>query len=274
MCFFATIVANCGGPEACIKAMIEQGRPPCCCCPAEPVKLYKRVQFALHQFLVFRPIVVIIGAIFVYLEVQSIFIVTSLISLVMFIFGFGALALFFENVMRVNENINGVCKILLIKVSVGAIVMQGLIEEALLATGVLDIKDNDRYSSDERAQRGLMMLLLVEYCILAVLLYLSFGSEIQMNSILKTDSKSEDPINISLGTFLKKVLRISDVFDNLKLRAGMEEHLLLNNDQFSALDGAKGRYDTDSKPLTYDASGTHSGFERTTSSKSTTSHIL
>lgn len=60
-----------------------------------------------------------------------------------------------ENVMRVNENINGTCKILLIKVSVGAIVVQGLVEEILFAAGVLDIKDNDRYSAEERAQRAL-----------------------------------------------------------------------------------------------------------------------
>jgi membrane protease YdiL (CAAX protease family) len=60
-----------------------------------------------------------------------------------------------ENVMRVNENINGTCKILLIKVSVGAIVVQGLVEEFLFAGGVLDVKDTDRYSAEERAQRAL-----------------------------------------------------------------------------------------------------------------------
>lgn len=57
--------------------------------------------------------------------------------------------------MRVNENINGTCKILLIKVSVGAIVVQGLVEEFLFAGGVLKIKDTDRYSAEERAQRAL-----------------------------------------------------------------------------------------------------------------------
>ena len=64
-----------------------------------------------------------------------------------------------ENVMRVNENINGTCKIILIKISVGAIVVQGIVEEFLFASGVLDVEDNDRYSAEERAQRALSKLL-------------------------------------------------------------------------------------------------------------------
>lgn len=237
ICFFAVIVANCGGPDGCLKAMIAQNRKPCCCCPSDPFRMYKRVRFAVHQFLVYRPIVVIVGAIFVYVEVQPVFLACKFVSTAMFVFGFGSLAMFFENVMRVNENINGTCKILLIKVSVGAIVVQGLVEEFLFASGVLKIKDTDRYSAEERAQRGLMMLLLMEYCILSVLLFINFGSEVKMNAIIKTDSTSHKPLSYPMSTFLKKVFKITDVFDNLTLKPGLEEHLLLHKDQYSSIDG-------------------------------------
>jgi hypothetical protein len=96
MCFFAVIVANSGGPEGVLRAMIEQNRAACCCCPRDPFRLYKRVQWAVFQFLVFRPIVVIIGAVFVYLDIHAIFLVCKFISVVMFVFGFGSLAIFCE----------------------------------------------------------------------------------------------------------------------------------------------------------------------------------
>jgi hypothetical protein len=96
ICFFAVIVANSGGPEGCLTAMIEQSRKACCCCPSDPFRLYKRVQFAVFQFLVFRPVVVVLGAVFVYLEVNAIFLVCQLVAAAMFVFGFGSLAIFCE----------------------------------------------------------------------------------------------------------------------------------------------------------------------------------
>lgn len=94
MCFFAVLVANSGGPEGCLRAMIEQNRKACCCCPSDPFKLYKRVQFAVFQFLVFRPIVVTIGAVFVYIDINAIFLVCKFVSVCQFVFGFGSLAIF------------------------------------------------------------------------------------------------------------------------------------------------------------------------------------
>lgn len=94
VCFFAVIVSNSGGPEGCLRAMMEQNRKACCCCPSDPFKLYQRVQFAVFQFLVFRPIVVTIGAVFVYLDINAIFLVCKFVSVIMFVFGFGSLAIF------------------------------------------------------------------------------------------------------------------------------------------------------------------------------------
>jgi hypothetical protein len=76
--------------------MIEQNRPACCCCPSDSFRLYKRVQFAVFQFLVFRPLVVIVGAVFVYLDINALFLLCKFVSVVMFVFGFGSLAIFCE----------------------------------------------------------------------------------------------------------------------------------------------------------------------------------
>jgi hypothetical protein len=50
-----------------------------------------------------------------------------------------------------------------------------------------------------------VMLLLIEYCILSVLLYFSFGSEIKLNEMVKVVEGSHEPLTYSLGTFMKKV---------------------------------------------------------------------
>lgn len=57
--------------------------------------------------------------------------------------------------MHLSTNVNGACKIFILKVSVGLIVVQNLVEEILYATGTLDIQANDRYSSEQRAERAL-----------------------------------------------------------------------------------------------------------------------
>lgn len=96
MTFFAVLVANSGGPDGCLRAMLAQDRKACCCCPQDPLRLYKRVQLAVFQFLVFRPVVVIVGAVFFYLDMNPLFLVCKFVSVVMFVFGFGSLAIFCE----------------------------------------------------------------------------------------------------------------------------------------------------------------------------------
>jgi hypothetical protein len=60
-----------------------------------------------------------------------------------------------ENLMHVSGNVNGACKILILKFSVGMIVVQNLIEQILYTTGTMDIHSNDRYSAEQRAERAL-----------------------------------------------------------------------------------------------------------------------
>lgn len=90
------LVANSGGPEGVLRAMISQNRKACCCCPSDPFRLYKRVQLAVFQFLVLRPIVVITGAVFLYLDINILFLMCKTLTVLMFVFGFGSLAIFCE----------------------------------------------------------------------------------------------------------------------------------------------------------------------------------
>ena len=58
-----------------------------------------------------------------------------------------------ENVYEYLINLFGVLKLALLKVSIGAIVIQGLIENILYSTGSLSYDDDDAHSAQEKSMR-------------------------------------------------------------------------------------------------------------------------
>lgn len=60
-----------------------------------------------------------------------------------------------EHIYQLSTNLNGVLKIFIVKSSIGLYVLQGIIEDILVASKSLEIGDTDRYTSEERAQRAL-----------------------------------------------------------------------------------------------------------------------
>lgn len=51
-------------------------------------------------------------------------------------------------------NLFGVVKLILLKISVGAIVVQGLIESFLYSSGTSPYKDDDQYDAEEKTLRA------------------------------------------------------------------------------------------------------------------------
>lgn len=66
-------------------------------------------------------------------------------------------------------NLFGIVKLLLLKVSVGAIVVQGLIESFVYTSGASPYKDDDVFSAEEKTLRAYcklilkLLLLIVQY---------------------------------------------------------------------------------------------------------------
>lgn len=229
--FFDMLITNLGGSESTIREMIAYGKDPCCCCPSSPIKFFKRVKWALFQFLFVRPIVVLLAAIFNYADVKALFLVFTFIAVFQFLFGFGSLALFYENVYTQSGNINATLKIILLKVSVGVYVIQGIIEEMLVATDTLDIKDTDRYTAEERAGRALGIVVLAEYAIMSLILYISFSTEIHASTYGKhagvTDLTANSRKEVGWGAFLCEVFTFWDIFSEVFEKVD-ESHLTQN----------------------------------------------
>jgi hypothetical protein len=68
-CFFTMIVTNLHGPAGAVAAFKGTGKELCCCnpcCPADHVKYYQKLLWALFHFMVTRVIVITIAAIAFY----------------------------------------------------------------------------------------------------------------------------------------------------------------------------------------------------------------
>jgi hypothetical protein len=168
------LVANLGGPDAALRFQEKAGKKPLCCCPTDYRKLYGKVRTALLQFFVVRPFVELGFAIATYAGSEALALIFSAIALLQVIWGFGALFCFCkllidfdacadmcvlntsdENLAEASEKIFGGYKFALIKVSVGLIVFQGIVEEILFATHAIEVSGNDHYTANEREQRYL-----------------------------------------------------------------------------------------------------------------------
>ena len=82
-CFFAMIVANLGGASNAIKTMRAANKTPfcSCCCPGEPGAFYMRVYNSLWYMLWIRVPVITIATIGYYNELNSIYLLGTLVGL-------------------------------------------------------------------------------------------------------------------------------------------------------------------------------------------------
>ena len=192
LCFFTLLVENLGGPSKTVRLLEHQGRPLLCgcCCPGEYARFYRRVKWALFHFLFTRSFIVTIQSACSYATSKlaaKLAFAFAIISFMFVINGFGSLVIFFESVLRASSNLNGVYKMILLKVSVGIIVLQGLIEEILWATGEIKLDSTSMFTGEERAQRIFCLAVLCEYALLSLPFYFAFSSVITINKISSDD---------------------------------------------------------------------------------------
>ena len=194
--FFGMITNNLGGSNAVCKILdteFDKGkRPLCpCCCPTKGTLFYRRVYNALWNFIYTRTgfvfLTIILQCIFTFspnmaeAHVRSLKIGAYLftaISLCLLGNGFGSLVMFYEVLYEQSRNVNGTFKILLLKFSVGLIVIQGLIEEIVWNLNLIHVEDSPSFTAEDRAQRLYCFIVLFEYMFLSILVYLAYSTTI------------------------------------------------------------------------------------------------
>lgn len=229
--FFSLIVTNMGGPEKSVESFKSSGKELICCndwMPKDHLIYYKRTVWALFHFMITRNIVVIASAIAFYGMKSGGKAVSSILSLVAAVILFYCLIhiiLFYENVFNPNRNLFGILKLFLLKVSVGLIVLEGIICDLLTSFGGSPFSDDDRYSSEDKTVRGYCILVLLEYVVLVVPFLIAFTYKITPSEALTT-SDGQGAKQLSFAGFVCEVLKFYDVFGTITYRGGANQQLM------------------------------------------------
>ena len=89
-------------------------------------------------------------------------VVLALISFCFVVRGFGSLVVFYENIYSYSANISGFYKLLILKMSVGIIVLQGIIVELLVSFDMIHMDEAHGYTEAEMIQRLYCLIVLFE----------------------------------------------------------------------------------------------------------------
>lgn len=108
----------------------------------------------------------------------------------------------------------GVSKIAILKVSVGLIVVQGIITQLVIALNKVTLSSDSNFSSNERAIRLYCFIVLLEYLFVSTAMFVSFGSEITPSAFTgaREDPQAFSPVSWSFSEFVCAILSVQDIF--------------------------------------------------------------
>lgn len=231
-CFLTVLVTNLGGPEKAVEAL--QGRPLICCtscCPTEPDKFYNKVVWAVFSFITWRPFVVILGTICDYAKgriARLLYFLFTLLAFALLVRSILHFVLFYEAVFAKSSNLKGVLKVMLLKFSVGLIVLQGIIEQALVLAHAEPYQDDSQWSKEDKTQRGYCLLVMLEFCILQLPYLIAFTPKIEPSTAVTESAKNAAPKAPTLCHFIFQVLCFHDIFGYLAYTPEMSQNLASN----------------------------------------------
>jgi len=233
-CFFAMIVTNMGGPAAVVNYMKQNGKGLVCCrgcCPSEHAAFYKKATWALFHFFVTRTILIFFSAICYYSGSKAgkaLYVIFTVASAVVLFYGLSCLVLLYENVYANCKNLFGIVKLLLLKFSVGMIVLEGLIEQFLVLAGKSPYDDDGPYDTAENTQREYCALVLLEFAIISLIYYYAYSYKITappVNNAGGSNTAITAVEGMTFGTFMCQILHFNDVFGLLTYTDTMNEPL-------------------------------------------------
>mmetsp|Transcript_18815 Transcript_18815/g.31501 ORF Transcript_18815/g.31501 Transcript_18815/m.31501 type:complete len:353 (-) Transcript_18815:377-1435(-) len=250
--FFGLLVHNLGGPAKTIELMKASGKKYalCSCCfppSSDKEKFYNRVWWVMFHMMVTRVIFSIFACIGYYSGTgggKVISLIFQILNAVIVFMMVIHIVNFYEMLYTHTVNLFGLIKVLLLKMSVGLIVLEGLITNFLIRTGKTPYSDDDgddHYDGDEKTVRGYAALVLIELMILSVPYFYAYGfvkirpsqvledvkSEAQQAGITTRESSS-DPTGdapITFRQFYCEYWVLQDVFFGVTARKDLEKPL-------------------------------------------------
>ena len=176
---FALIVANMGGPAEALNTMRITNKPPyCSCCPTEPGVFYSKVVRALKYFLFLRVPIVIVASIGDIRGLKSLYLLATLVALAILVYAVVNIISFYENVYYLN--LGHISKLITLKLSIGIIVIEGIIEMILEYAGVFNnLQADNGYTQDGTLIRWFCFVIMLQYVVLSILCWNVWSADIQ-----------------------------------------------------------------------------------------------
>ncbi len=128
--------------------------------------------------------------------------------------------------------------------SVGIIVLQGIIVEILVAFNVIHMDEAHGYTEAEMIQRLYCFIVLIEYVVLSVVMYFAFSTKIKVNDSVSNSLKDHGEVeaqhkgsnyagnsalSISLGQFLSLIFSVTDLKPTLTKEVEELNQSLISN---------------------------------------------
>lgn len=117
---------------------------------------------------------------------------------------------------------------MLLKFSVGLIVLQGIIEQALVLAHAEPYQDDSQWSKEDKTQRGYCLLVMLEFCILQLPYLIAFIPKIEPSTAVTDSTKNAAPKAPTLCHFIFQVLCFHDIFGYLSYTPEMSQNLASN----------------------------------------------
>lgn len=246
--FLSLLVANLGGPEGAIELMRTAPEGAFCCCYyRDPVKFYNQVLNAQWYVFFVRVPLIVIGTIAAYAHLDALYGICTLLALAILIYALISLINYYEHLMFLD--MAHLLKLVTLKVSIGLIVVQGIVEQILIMTGSLDgIVANPHYTQDGTITRYYCFIVLLEYIFFSTFVGWVYRAEIKFTGFRDPEPRPSEHVLSSDGVmggrtltecttvngeitrkdFSEQVFMFTDVWYkySLKLNADGEEALL------------------------------------------------
>ena len=168
-----------GGPAEALNTMRITNKPPyCSCCPTEPGVFYSKVVRALKYFLFLRVPIVIVASIGDIRGLKSLYLLATLVALAILVYAVVNIISFYENVYYLN--LGHISKLITLKLSIGIIVIEGIIEMILEYAGVFNnLQADNGYTQDGTLIRWFCFVIMLQYVVLSILCWNVWSADIQ-----------------------------------------------------------------------------------------------
>lgn len=163
----------------------------CCYNHKNYLSYYKKLLNIFFHFLITRSVFIILSVIFTYLKLRLLIICCELTSTFLLFYSLIHIVILYENLFRYCKNLYGILKFFLLKVSVGTVVIMGLVQTILIEREIHVYNDDDNFSAVEKIQRTYYFLSLLIFAVLTIPYIYAFNYQINsldMSTILNSQS--------------------------------------------------------------------------------------